>query len=106
MKAGSRLTAHGAAKGRAIAATFAAFMFVATIFATSAQAQTYSVVYNFAGGTGDGEGPYGSLTQDSAGNIYGVTLRGGALIHPLEPRHCCIPSPMETTGRYLWTVFS
>jgi uncharacterized repeat protein (TIGR03803 family) len=79
MKAGSRLTAHGAAKGRAIAATFAAFMFVATIFATSAQAQTYSVVYNFAGGTGDGEGPYGSLTQDSAGNIYGVTLRGGAL---------------------------
>lgn len=45
--------------------------------ATAASAQTYSVIYSFAGGTMDGSSPTGALIQDSAGNVYGVTGRGG-----------------------------
>jgi|HubBroStandDraft_6_1064221.scaffolds.fasta_scaffold07097_6 uncharacterized repeat protein (TIGR03803 family) len=49
-----------------------------TIFVvSSAQAQTYSVVYNFAGAP-DGATPNGRLMQDAAGNFYGVTRFGGA----------------------------
>jgi uncharacterized repeat protein (TIGR03803 family) len=42
-----------------------------------AQAQTYSVLYNFAGAP-DGATPNGRLVQDAAGNFYGVTRFGGA----------------------------
>jgi len=38
---------------------------------------TETVLYNFAGGTDDGENPNGSLIFDSAGNLYGTTLHGG-----------------------------
>lgn len=37
---------------------------------------TESVLYSFTGG-GDGGNPVGKLTQDAAGNIYGVTYAGG-----------------------------
>ena len=51
------------------------------IFATSvlAQAQTYTVLHSFTGGTGgaDGADPYAGLTQDSGGNLYGTTYYGG-----------------------------
>lgn len=40
-------------------------------------AQTYSVLYSFGGATGDGIGPSGALTQDAAGNFYGITQVGG-----------------------------
>ena len=43
----------------------------------AAQAQTYSVVYSFAGAPNDGAFANGELTQDSAGNFYGTTVRGG-----------------------------
>jgi uncharacterized repeat protein (TIGR03803 family) len=36
------------------------------------------VVHNFGSTNGDGWGPYGSLTLDSVGNLYGVTFDGGA----------------------------
>ncbi len=36
-----------------------------------------SVLYGF-GGTGDVRFPYGSLVRDAAGNLYGVTMQGGA----------------------------
>jgi uncharacterized repeat protein (TIGR03803 family) len=36
-----------------------------------------SVLYSF-GGAGDGLFPYGSLVRDPAGNLYGVTMQGGA----------------------------
>jgi uncharacterized repeat protein (TIGR03803 family) len=36
-----------------------------------------SVLYSF-GGTGDGRLPYGNLVRDAAGNLYGVTMQGGA----------------------------
>jgi uncharacterized repeat protein (TIGR03803 family) len=39
------------------------------------QAQTFSVIYRFTGGT-DGGGPYGPLAFDQFGNIYGITFQG------------------------------
>ena len=41
-----------------------------------AQAQTYTVIHNFSGGT-DGAQPYSGLTPDGAGNYYGTTFLGG-----------------------------
>jgi uncharacterized repeat protein (TIGR03803 family) len=35
------------------------------------------ILYNFQGAPGDGDGPNGGLTRDSAGNFYGVTYLGG-----------------------------
>lgn len=42
-----------------------------------AQAQTFSVIHNFTGGS-DGGNPLAGLTIDSAGNLYGTTNIGGA----------------------------
>jgi uncharacterized repeat protein (TIGR03803 family) len=42
-----------------------------------AQAQTFTILYSFAGGA-DGGQPYAKLIQDSAGNLYGTTAVGGA----------------------------
>jgi uncharacterized repeat protein (TIGR03803 family) len=52
--------------------------FVLTVAASqAAQAVTFSVIYNFTGGT-DGMTPYSGLTIDAAGNLYGTTLTGAA----------------------------
>jgi uncharacterized repeat protein (TIGR03803 family) len=40
------------------------------------QAQTYTVLYSFAGGT-DGAAPMGYLFRDAQQNLYGVTANGG-----------------------------
>jgi uncharacterized repeat protein (TIGR03803 family) len=53
-----------------------AVMFLALIATQVLQAQTFSVVHNFSGT--DGIKPNGSLIQDSAGNLYGTTYKGGA----------------------------
>jgi len=44
--------------------------------APSVHAQTYSVIYNFAGGA-DGDTPIGGVTVDAAGSLYGTTSAGG-----------------------------
>ncbi len=41
-----------------------------------AQAQTFTVLYNFPGSS-DGATPYGALVQDRASNLYGTTVTGG-----------------------------
>ena len=41
-----------------------------------AQAETFSVLYNFAGPP-DGVQPYAGLVRDAAGNLYGTTISGG-----------------------------
>jgi uncharacterized repeat protein (TIGR03803 family) len=51
---------------------------ISAVLITSAQAQTYSVLYSFAGGTGDGATPSGLLVEDGSGNFYGTTASGGA----------------------------
>src|ERR1035441_2848261 len=48
----------------------------AAIAAPPAQAQTYSVLYSFKGGTADGENPEAGLLMDKAGNLYGTTVEG------------------------------
>ena len=61
----------------AIGALAMAFVLVATIVATqSVQAQTFSVLYNFTGGS-DGRTPYANLIEAS-GSLYGTTHEGGA----------------------------
>jgi uncharacterized repeat protein (TIGR03803 family) len=42
-----------------------------------AQAQTFTVLYSFAGGA-DGANPVAGLIRDGAGNLYGTTSQGGA----------------------------
>ncbi|HEV3277427.1 MAG TPA: choice-of-anchor tandem repeat GloVer-containing protein [Terriglobia bacterium] len=43
----------------------------------AAQAQSFSDIYVFTGGSA-GQYPFGPLIADSAGNLYGTTLNGGA----------------------------
>ncbi len=47
-----------------------------TIGVPAAQAQTFSVIHSFTGGS-DGSNPASGLTPDSAGNFYGATGLGG-----------------------------
>jgi uncharacterized repeat protein (TIGR03803 family) len=52
---------------------------VAIASATGALAGAkFQVVYDFAGGTGDGAGPAGPLLTDGRGSLYGVTSNGGS----------------------------
>jgi uncharacterized repeat protein (TIGR03803 family) len=46
------------------------------VVSPAVQAQTLTVLYSFKGGT-DGYLPASPLIRDSAGNLYGVTFRGG-----------------------------
>ncbi|HEY6292743.1 MAG TPA: choice-of-anchor tandem repeat GloVer-containing protein [Terriglobia bacterium] len=48
------------------------------LVAQRAQAQNYTVVYDFTGGA-DGGGPFAGLIRDAAGNSYGTTEYGGDL---------------------------
>lgn len=63
--------------------TFVLFLFLLTTIAvlflngSTANAQTYTVLYKFQGGS-DGGAPYGGLVRDSAGNLYGTTSGVGA----------------------------
>jgi uncharacterized repeat protein (TIGR03803 family) len=52
-----------------------------TVFKLSPQAGggwTESVLYAFAGGSSDGEDPFGGLVFDTAGNLYGAAYEGGS----------------------------
>ncbi len=44
----------------------------------SVKGTTETVLYSFAGGTGDGSDPQAGLVMDAAGNLYGTTSAGGA----------------------------
>lgn len=54
-----------------LSAFLPAILGVLTVFATPAQAQTFTVLYTFTGGT-DGGNPAAGLTMDGAGNLYGT----------------------------------
>lgn len=59
-----------------VALTLAVLSALLLFAARPAQAQTETVLYNFAGGS-DGFHPEASLISDGAGNFYGTTLLGG-----------------------------
>ena len=57
-----------------------------TVFELSPQASgpwLETVVHNFTGGR-DGDGPYAGMVMDNAGNLYGTTFAGGAIIRECE----------------------
>ncbi|MGA2373352.1 MAG: choice-of-anchor tandem repeat GloVer-containing protein [Candidatus Korobacteraceae bacterium] len=56
-------------------ATLALALATGLALAPMARAQTYTVLYNFAGPT-DGTNPLAGLTMDHAGNLYGTTSAG------------------------------
>jgi len=60
-----------------LGATATALAFALVLIVPSADAQTFSVIHNFAGGQ-DGSQPVAGLTIDRAGNLYGAASAGGA----------------------------
>jgi len=67
---GIRLGAAGVAMALAVVLGFG------VVTTQSAQAQTFTTLYVFKGGT-DGEGPIAGLVRDANGNLYGTTVQGG-----------------------------
>jgi len=71
----------------------AAIVVMSSVVVSRAQLQhvppaypTYIVLHSFGGA--DGGGPWGGLTQDAAGNLYGTTTYGGATSTCIEPYGC------------------
>lgn len=60
--------------GQAVAAMAAVFLL--TVLAASAQAQTFQVLHTFTDGA-DGANPYAGLAIDQGGNLYGTADAGG-----------------------------
>jgi uncharacterized repeat protein (TIGR03803 family) len=59
------------------ALTFVVVLMLGVVAAQSAQAQKFTTLYNFTGGS-DGGNPYGGLVRDATGNLYSTTEVGGA----------------------------
>ncbi len=77
------------------AALAVAIMLVPALVATTtAQAQTFTLLYTFTGGA-DGGDPIGGLIMDAQGNLYGTTAEGGNLgcLHG-----CGTVFKLDTTG--------
>jgi uncharacterized repeat protein (TIGR03803 family) len=75
---------------RAVSMAFAVVLVLAFVAPQAAQAQTYRVLYTFAGPPADGQNPTGDLIQDAAGNLYGTTTYGGptgsnGIVFKLDP---------------------
>jgi len=51
---------------------------VVLLLAALAQAQTFTTLYNFTGGSSDGGDPVAGVVQDPAGDLYGTAFAGGA----------------------------
>lgn len=58
-------------------AYFAGMVFELSPPAAGGEIWTQTVIYSFQGGAVDGSGPYGTLTFDARGNLYGTTTDGG-----------------------------
>ncbi|MEW6437555.1 MAG: choice-of-anchor tandem repeat GloVer-containing protein [Pseudomonadota bacterium] len=78
MTMGMSCTAHRLQAGK-FATIFATLIVATAGGVTAAAAQTESVLYSFAGGTGDGAQPFAGLSIDTTtGNLYGATFSGGS----------------------------
>ncbi len=56
----------------------AVILVIGLVATPSAQAQTFTLLYTFTGGS-DGRGPYAGVIRDEAGNLYGTTTAAGDL---------------------------
>jgi len=72
-------TRVAAPRGAALA--FAAVLGLSLGASPSAGAQTFAVLYSFAGYPTDGAGPGAGLLMDASGNLYGTTAFGGNVNH-------------------------
>jgi len=70
-------SAQRRAAWRAPALTLIAVIGLAAGASPRAQAQTFKVLYSFAGYPTDGAAPIGGLLRDATGNLYGTTEYGG-----------------------------
>ena len=66
---------------RSAALAFAAAFGLALAMSQFAAAQTFEVLYSFAGYPTDGAGPGAGLLMDASGNLYGTTAFGGNVNH-------------------------
>jgi uncharacterized repeat protein (TIGR03803 family) len=71
----ARALSGRALSGRALSVWILTFAVIGT---PAAQAQTYTVLHRFTGADGQSPSEYGHLIGDSAGDIYGTTVSGGA----------------------------
>jgi uncharacterized repeat protein (TIGR03803 family) len=81
--------------------TFVVFMTVllaSLVVPTQLQAQTFKVLHTFHG-TNGGQ-PYGGLTRDTAGNLYGTTSIGGKGI--CGKYGCGTAFKLDKTGKQVW----
>ena len=70
-------TLTGQTRGRAAAFSLALVFGLALAVSPLAKAQTFTVLYSFAGYPTDGGGPEAGLLMDASGNLYGTTTYGG-----------------------------
>jgi uncharacterized repeat protein (TIGR03803 family) len=70
------LRIHRRAAGAALG--LAVVLAPAIVASRSVEAQTFTLLYSFTGGT-DGSTPLGGVILDVAGNLYGTTSHGGNL---------------------------
>jgi len=71
-------------------------LIVVLVLAALAQAQTFTTLYNFTGGS-DGGIPAASVVRDPAGNFYGTTEYAGDL-NCLAPQGCGVVYKLDTAG--------
>ena len=70
---------------------------LSAMLAQPSQAQTYTVLYTFTGGT-DGGQPYSGLIRDHAGNLYGTTYASGDITACGLFRGCGVVYKLDPSG--------
>jgi uncharacterized repeat protein (TIGR03803 family) len=73
------------------------FLLLLAVAARLAQAQTYSVVYNFQNYP-DGSAPLAAPIADSDGNLYGTTFGGGSFICERQDSFCGTVYKIDPSG--------
>ncbi|MGH9443885.1 MAG: choice-of-anchor tandem repeat GloVer-containing protein [Thermoanaerobaculia bacterium] len=48
------------------------------VFRVKSDGTGFAILHSFTGGPSDGDSPFGPVVMDSAGNLYGSTIRGGS----------------------------
>jgi uncharacterized repeat protein (TIGR03803 family) len=73
-----------------------ALCFLVAVAARPARAQTFTTLYSFTAAS-DGNGPFASVFQDPAGNLYGTTVYGGDL-NCFAPAGCGVVYKVSPDG--------